>query len=154
MPQSHKDIVFPTQKVAQFVERIVTNRLQFPVTGKNGLLILCPNGMGKTTLARLLPSAMETHRSGNSAIYVICNNIAVDENGVTLIGAISNTSQYVPIDAGRHYFISYSYRMSSGKSLRRFRPKGRQGCHFFSSTVVPCELQVSHRKTSMACHWN
>jgi len=101
---SYKQILFPTKATADFVDDLVTNRLPFPANGKNGIIIYGPTGTGKTSLMRLLPNALEDHRSGEVAYSP--NYWAIDESTKpsNLFGSIHKLAANVPLSGSHNYF--------------------------------------------------
>ena len=101
---SYKQIKFPSQKVADYVDDLVTNRLPFPANDKNGILIYGPTGTGKTSLMKLLPNALEQHRSGQDAYSP--NYRAIDEstNPATLFLSIKKLANNTPLSGFYNYF--------------------------------------------------
>lgn len=58
-PTTIDEIVFGNDESRELIEDIVSGSLPFPYEGKSGILLYGTFGSGKTTLARLLPSAIE-----------------------------------------------------------------------------------------------
>ncbi len=58
-PTSLSDIVIGDEFSDDLVRYVADGSLPFPSSGKNGFLIYGPYGMGKTTLANMLPSEIE-----------------------------------------------------------------------------------------------
>jgi DNA polymerase III delta prime subunit len=63
-PQSVVEIVFGNDESKALVEEITSGLLPFPFEGKTGILLYGTFGTGKTTLARLLPAAIELGQAG------------------------------------------------------------------------------------------
>ncbi|HQT82372.1 MAG: hypothetical protein B7Z60_09355 [Ferrovum sp. 37-45-19] len=88
-PQTIVDCVIGNQKSKQLLDNLVSNKIPFPAFGKSGILLYGTWGTGKTTLAKLLPDAIEMARcnsDANSHFYPC----AMGANGVTLINNISS----------------------------------------------------------------
>lgn len=68
-PKNITDIVYHSVTEQQLIADIVSGARAFPACGKNGILLYGDYGTGKTTLARLLPDAIEQSKGGNVALY-------------------------------------------------------------------------------------
>ena len=121
MLKNYNQIVYPSQEVATLVDDIVTNKMEFPKHGKNGLLIYGPNGTGKSTLAGLLPPDMELHRTGNRNASVSFFNVASGQNGTALLSRIAITAENVAINLGKQYFILDEIDNLGEQSMKSFK---------------------------------
>ena len=65
-PHTIAQIVFANDESRQLIEDIVTGVMPFPFEGKTGILLYGTFGSGKTTLARLLPEAIEQGQTAQS----------------------------------------------------------------------------------------
>jgi DNA polymerase III delta prime subunit len=104
-PTNIDEIVYHSVTERQLIKDIATGALQFPVSGKNGILLYGIYGTGKTTLARLLPDAIEQGKGGTSSNY---NYFACEQgqNGANLMLKINNIARFVAwTDSGYHYFV-------------------------------------------------
>ena len=63
-PQNVFDIYYSNPESRLRIEDIVTNIEEIPSSGKSGLLLYGVYGTGKTTLANLLPDAIEKGKTG------------------------------------------------------------------------------------------
>lgn len=104
-PRSYKDIIFPNAETAQLLDDLVTNRLPFPAHGKNGLLIYGPNGTGKSTLAGLLPDAIEMVRIGQNAYAPTRHTVTTGNNGAALISSFARVAATIALTFGHQFFI-------------------------------------------------
>jgi replication-associated recombination protein RarA len=102
-PTSYKDIVLKPA-VAKTLDDIVTNRLPFPGV-KNGLLLYGPYGTGKTTLADLLPGALDSNRGGSANVLPSRYAISSGINGKQFLKDIRNTAETMPLGSDYHYFV-------------------------------------------------
>ena len=104
-PTSINDIVYHSVTERQLISDIATGRMQFPVCGKNGILLYGIWGTGKTTLARLLPDAIEKGKGGSGAIYDFFS-CQQGQNGAVLMTTIRNRAQLMSLNfSGYHYFV-------------------------------------------------
>ena len=63
-PSNINDIVYHSVVERKLINDIAAGTIQFPACGKNGILLYGIYGTGKTTLARLLPEAIERGKGG------------------------------------------------------------------------------------------
>ena len=104
-PTSINDIVYHSVAERALINDIATGKMQFPACGKNGILLYGIYGTGKTTLARLLPEAIEKGKGGSNANYdfFACEQ---GQNGASLLLKIRNRAQFMSFNySGYHYFV-------------------------------------------------
>lgn len=106
LPTTIDDIVFGNEDSAAAIQDIVSGRKAFPAFGKNAILLFGVWGTGKTTLAKMLPAAIEKVLSGkllNDEIFVQCKQ---GTNGPDLMRKIENQAVLIsPNYSDKHYFI-------------------------------------------------
>jgi len=105
VPTVISDIVYHSVTERQLIANIATGEMAFPVCGKNGILLWGDFGTGKTTLARLLPDAIEQGKCGSNAYYdfIRCGQ---GLTGPTLMAQITKRSTLISANAsGYHYFV-------------------------------------------------
>lgn len=99
------DIVFHSVTERQLIQNIVSGEMAFPASGKNGILLYGDYGTGKTTLARLLPDAIEHGKGGESPI-VDFERCGQGLTGPDLMSKVKKRSSLVSgNDSGYHYFV-------------------------------------------------
>jgi DNA polymerase III gamma/tau subunit len=103
-PTLLNDFVFSNPADGNLLRDIVSGTQPFPAYGKNGIILYGPNGTGKTTLAKILPTFLEPGSSPNS-IDIDYLSIGAGENGVAKIANISSIAHLVTLDLRYHYFI-------------------------------------------------
>jgi replication-associated recombination protein RarA len=100
------DIVFGSEEAKQRIDEIIDGRKTFPQFGKNGIIVFGIWGTGKTTLAKLLPTAIEKTLSGEALAdeqFIQCKQ---GMNGVDLMRMIDNQASLISANySGKHYFI-------------------------------------------------
>lgn len=101
-----KDIVFGSKEAKERIFEILDGRKAFPSFGKNGLLLYGIWGTGKTTLARLLPNAIEDALSKDNLQHYKFIQCKQGMNGAELIKSIDNQASLISFNAsGKHYFV-------------------------------------------------
>ena len=68
-PQTINEVVFGNDESRLLIEDIVSGILPFPFEGKTGILLYGTFGTGKTTLARILPEAIERGQTGQPLAF-------------------------------------------------------------------------------------
>ena len=104
-PSNINDIVYHSVTERKLINDIASGAMQFPACGKNGILLYGIYGTGKTTLARLLPDAIERGKGGSDAIYdfFACQQ---GQNGAVLMTTIRNIAMPMSFNhSGYHYFV-------------------------------------------------
>jgi len=107
-PTCIDDIVFGSDEAEMRITEIVKGYKPFPQSGKNGILLYGVWGTGKTTLANLLPAAIEAAITGGSelndpAMLVRCRR---GMQSVEAINKLYDRAQYVALnDSGMNYFV-------------------------------------------------
>jgi len=105
MPKSLPDVVFHSATEQEKVEDIVQGYMPFPFSGKNGILLYGMWGTGKTTLARLLPDAIEFGKGGeySNYEYIACKQGVA---GPQMMKKIDDIAQFISHTySGNHYFV-------------------------------------------------
>ena len=119
-PQSIGDIVFANDHDENLLMDIVNARRPFPSGGKNGILLYGINGTGKSALAKLLPDAIETAKTGNSANATVAR-IQHGNNGAALIQRLQAQSWTVPFGASHHYFVLDEVDLLKGQYMDQLK---------------------------------
>ncbi len=104
-PTSINDIVYHSVTERQMILDIANGFMPFPSSGKNGILLYGIFGTGKTTLARLLPDAIERGKGGSDSQYVF-HRCQQGQNGATLMTSLCASALTVAFTtSGYHYFV-------------------------------------------------
>lgn len=106
-PQSIAEIIFGNDESRLLVEDIVSGALPFPFGGKTGILLYGTFGTGKTTLARLLPEAIEMGQAQSSLCmpeeYFGCQQ---GHTGTAITELVKRQLDALSLNAScQHYFI-------------------------------------------------
>ncbi len=104
-PSNIDDIVYHSVTERQLIKNIATGKIEFPVAGKNSILLYGIYGTGKTALARLLPDAIERGKGGDDSYYsyFACQ---IGLHGVQTMAKIHNIAQLNGFThSGYHYFV-------------------------------------------------
>jgi DNA polymerase III delta prime subunit len=110
-PKSVRDVVFGSADSARAIGDIVTGRKAIPPMrgGKNGILLYGLWGTGKTTLAKLLPGAIEhakTQEQPEDTHYEFVQCQMGEMTGPQLMRQIDNTTNFMSSNSsGYHYFV-------------------------------------------------
>ena len=102
-PTCIADIVFPTDRAELLIQSIISGERPFPQSGKNGILLYGVVGTGKTVLAKLLPDAIETVKSGCDSDYTF-ERVQKGNDATTLLNRIANEAVLMP-SASHRYFV-------------------------------------------------
>jgi replication-associated recombination protein RarA len=104
-PKNITDIVYGSDKAEELVSQLVTGSMPFPFSGVNGIILYGPNGTGKSALARILPTAIDSFGSSeaNDVDYNFYK-ITATTDAKELVGKIAYQTQFMPIARFR-YFI-------------------------------------------------
>lgn len=110
-PKSVRDVVFGSADSARAIGDIVTGRKAIPPMrgGKNGILLYGLWGTGKTTLAKLLPGAIEhakTQEQPQDTHYEFVQCQMGEMTGPQLMRQIDNATNFMSSNSsGYHYFV-------------------------------------------------
>jgi len=101
------DILFGNEESKSIIEDIISGAEPLPAFGKSGILLYGAFGTGKTTLAKLLPNAIEVGRTGDEinfdAKFFACGQ---GTNGVKVTEIIDNMIKLISFNKSRlHYVI-------------------------------------------------
>jgi replication-associated recombination protein RarA len=105
VPSTIADIVYRSVTERQLICDIATGKREFPCAGKNCILLYGDYGTGKTTLARLLPEAIEKGKGGSNAYFdfIGCSQAMT---GPALMAQIQQRTMYISRNySGYHYIV-------------------------------------------------
>ena len=106
-PKTINDIIWGNAESRLRIEDIVSGAEALPYCGKSAILLYGVFGTGKTTLAKMLPNAIEKGRSGESlgfeAEFIGCQQGFNGPQVMTLIERILTKTSFNT--SGLHYFI-------------------------------------------------
>jgi len=106
-PKTIDDIIFGNTESRLRIEDIVSNAEAIPSSGKSAILLYGVFGTGKTTLAKMLPNAIEKGRTGDElgweADFIGCQQ---GFNGPQVMALIEKILSRNSLNtSGLHYFI-------------------------------------------------
>jgi replication-associated recombination protein RarA len=106
-PKTINDIIWGKHESRLRIEDIVSGAEALPYCGKSAILLYGVFGTGKTTLAKMLPNAIEKGKTGQSLIlpetFIGCQQ---GFNGPQVMALIENVLNKVSLnESGHHYFI-------------------------------------------------
>lgn len=106
-PKSVYDILYGNEESKLRIEDIVEGYIPFPSFGKCGILLYGTSGTGKTTLAKLLPTAIEYGKSKQELAmdsdFIDCQQGYTGPQVMALIQKQNSLSSFNA--SGLHYFI-------------------------------------------------
>ena len=106
-PTSAFDILYGNEESLFRIEDIISGAEPLPVFGKSGILLYGAFGTGKTTLAKLLPSAIEVGRTKQELnmpeYFVACQQGFTGPQVMSIIEKMMNTNSLN--QSSLHYFI-------------------------------------------------
>ena len=96
-PKSIDEIVYHSVTERVLINNITTGKMQFPASGKNGILLYGIYGTGKTSLARLLPDAIESGKGGSEAFFDF-HGCEQGQNGAKVISTLRARAQLISLN--------------------------------------------------------
>ena len=106
-PQTLNDIIFGNPESKLRIYDIVTGAEPLPSSGKSAILLYGVYGTGKTTMAKMLPDAIEKGKTGGEvnmpADFIACQQGFNGPQVMDLIGKITSTNSFNT--SGLHYII-------------------------------------------------
>lgn len=94
-PMTIHDIVYPDDATQKLIADLVSGQREFPAYGKNGIILYGTYGTGKTTLAKMLPDAIEVAHGGKPGWFTY-EQIGPSNNGVALFNRLHNIAGNIP----------------------------------------------------------
>ena len=106
-PKTITQVVFGNDESRLLIEDIASGALPFPFGGKTGILLYGTFGTGKTTLARILPEAIEQGQTGQplsfDADFFGCQQ---GHSGTVIADTLKKQNKVLSFNAsGKHYYI-------------------------------------------------
>ena len=111
-PKTIHDIVYPDDATQKLVADLVSGQRAFPLSGVNGIILYGTYGTGKTTLAKMLPDAIEVARGGNPGWFTY-EQIGPSNNGVALFNRLKNTAETMPFGKFQSFVLDEADLMTS-----------------------------------------
>lgn len=104
-PTSIDDIVFGNPNAELKIKRIVSGQKDFPALGKQALLLYGVWGTGKSTLAKLLPDAIEQGKTGEDGEISLMYECSDGDSGVKLATKIFDSTKLVSPNSSKLYYV-------------------------------------------------
>lgn len=102
-PKTIDDFLYSSNHARETIENIVNGSVPFPYAGKNGILLHGLWGTGKSALAKILPAAIEKHRSDRDPLARY-EGIKPGNKGADIMVSIDQQTNLIPF-ASHHYII-------------------------------------------------
>ena len=102
-PKTIYDFVYASEEMREKVENIVNGNLPFPMSGRNGIILYGTWGTGKTSLAKIIPHAIEK-RFSNREVLVRFESIQSGNNGANIMVSIDHQTDLISF-ASHHYIV-------------------------------------------------
>ena len=104
-PNDVSDIVFGNKDSEEIIKMITSGEYPMPSSGNTGILLYGSNGTGKSSLAKLLPSAIESIQTGNPA-HTYEEQCGNGDSGVALLQRIDSRTDFASSNSsGLNYII-------------------------------------------------
>lgn len=159
-PNCMDDFLFSNSSDQQKLEVILSQKMPFPFSGKNGILLHGTWGTGKSTLAELLPELLETSYSGSWDISKGIGQMpAEDRQNVStsmfrcggglsitnIANAIYQSTDKMPIwhATNHHYFMFDEVdKLTAGAQQSLKAVMGVKRCMFFFTTNYLSKVDI------------
>lgn len=103
-PKTPDDIVFCSDATRDLVLDLISGKTAFPAYGRNGIILYGTYGTGKSTLAAMLPDAIEMQRGGTKADARI-EKITASNNGADLFASLALEAETMPFGTYRYFVL-------------------------------------------------
>jgi replication-associated recombination protein RarA len=111
-PKHPADIVFDSDQSRNLVMDLITGQRAFPAYGCNGIVLYGTYGTGKSTLAAMLPDAIEQARGGRYANARI-EKISAENGGADLVTSLKCEAETIPFGQYRYFVLDEADLLSN-----------------------------------------
>jgi replication-associated recombination protein RarA len=133
-PKSISDIVYRDDVSEALIYDLVHNIRPFPYTGKNGVILYGPYGTGKTTLAQLIPVAIEDVRGGAQG-WQRYERVMTGNNGVGLIQSLESYVTSIPFPATCRHVVLDEVDVLTADAMQSLKSLMDTGIATFTMTT-------------------
>jgi replication-associated recombination protein RarA len=121
IPTDVSDIVFGNKDAEAIVKMVANGDYPLPAAGTSGLVLYGSNGTGKSSLAKILPNAIESSLTGNPA-YSEFEQCGSSDSGIALLQNMDSKTDLISSNqSGLHYVVLDEVDLLSTTAMERLK---------------------------------